>query len=65
MPAASADVAELVTHQGTSAAMDIDVFAREWGIDFKNHPRGGVTGVLPQAARADREVSCCSARPTL
>jgi hypothetical protein len=26
------------------------VFAREWGIDFKNHPRGGVTGVVPQVA---------------
>ena len=50
------DVAELVTHHGTSAALDIDVFAREWGIDFKQHPRGGVTGVVPQAARSEREV---------
>jgi 2,4-dienoyl-CoA reductase (NADPH2) len=50
------DVAELVSHQGTSAALDVDVFAREWGIDFKNHPRGGVTGVVPQVARADRTV---------
>jgi len=50
------DVAELVTHEGASAALDVEVFAREWGIDFKNHPRGGVTGVLPQVARADREV---------
>ena len=50
------DVAELVSHAGTSGAVDIDVFAREWGIDFKNHPRGGVTGVLPQVARAEREV---------
>jgi len=50
------DVAELVTHAGTSAALDIDVFAKEWGIDFQNHPRGGVTGVIPEVARADREV---------
>ena len=50
------DVAELITHQGVSAALDIEVFAREWGIDFKNHPRGGVTGVLPQIAKSDREV---------
>jgi 2,4-dienoyl-CoA reductase (NADPH2) len=35
---------------GPSAALDIDVFAREWGIDFENHPRGGVTGVQPQVA---------------
>jgi len=51
------DVAELVTHQGTSAALDIGVFAREWGIDFEGHPRGGVTGVTPQVARSDRSVT--------
>ncbi len=50
------DVAELVSHQGVSAALDVEVFAREWGIDFKNHPRGGVTGVLPQVAKSDRQV---------
>ena len=22
-----------------------DVFAREWGIDFERHPRGGVAGI--------------------
>ena len=48
------DVTDLITHEGPSAALDIDVFAREWGIDFENHPRGGVTGVEPQVARADR-----------
>jgi 2,4-dienoyl-CoA reductase (NADPH2) len=37
--------------------MDIDVFAKEWGIDFVNHPRGGVTGVTPEVARSDREVT--------
>jgi len=50
------DVAELITHAGKSAALDIDVFAREWGIDFVNHPRGGVTGVKPEVAAADRTV---------
>jgi 2,4-dienoyl-CoA reductase (NADPH2) len=50
------DVTDLITHEGPSAAMDIDVFAKEWGIDFENHPRGGVTGVEPEVARADREV---------
>ncbi len=50
------DVAELVSHAGTSAALDVDVFAREWGIDFEHHPRGGVTGVQPVVARAEREV---------
>ena len=51
------DVAELVSQSGPSAALDIDLFAREWGIDFTNHPRGGVTGVTPHAAAADREVT--------
>lgn len=50
------DVAELITHEGVSASMDIPTFAKEWGIDFENHPRGGVTGVKPEVARADREV---------
>ena len=50
------DVAELVTHEGKSSALDIDLFAAEWGVDFKNHPRGGVTGVEPVVHKADREV---------
>lgn len=50
------DVAELITHSGTSGALDVDVFAREWGIDFQNHPRGGVTGVKPEVANSGREV---------
>jgi 2,4-dienoyl-CoA reductase (NADPH2) len=51
------DVAELVSHAGVSASMDVDVFAAEWGIDFKNHPRGGVTGVVPHVEKADRTVT--------
>tara|TARA_B110000305_G_scaffold220263_1_gene261949 strand:+ start:1 stop:1314 length:1314 start_codon:yes stop_codon:yes gene_type:complete len=50
------DVSELIMHKGVSAAMDKEVFAREWGVDFKNHPRGGVTGVVPQVEAADRQV---------
>ena len=50
------DVSELIMHSGVSGALDRDVFAKEWGIDFENHPRGGVTGVKPEIAKADREV---------
>ncbi|CAA0093362.1 2,4-dienoyl-CoA reductase [Zhongshania aliphaticivorans] len=50
------DVAELLSHAGVSAGLDIDVFAREWGIDFKNHPRGGVAGVEPQVETSGREI---------
>lgn len=51
------DVAEKITHEGISASLDVDVFAKEWGIDFKNHPRGGVTDVEPVVAKSDREVT--------
>jgi 2,4-dienoyl-CoA reductase (NADPH2) len=51
------DVAELLSHAGTSASLDIDVFAREWGIDFRNHPRGGVTGVQPEVAKSNRTIT--------
>lgn len=50
------DVAELITHQGKSSSVDINTFAREWGIDFDHHPRGGVAGVTPEVETADREV---------
>ena len=50
------DVCELISHSGPSGAVDRDVFAREWGIDFDNHPRGGVTGVEPIVAKSDREI---------
>jgi 2,4-dienoyl-CoA reductase (NADPH2) len=50
------DVAELITHAGPSAALDIKTFCREWGVDFENHPRGGVTGLVPHVEKADREV---------
>ena len=50
------DVAELVSHAGVSAALDVEVFAREWGIDFANHPRGGVTGVEPRVETSGREI---------
>ena len=51
------DVCELVSHSGPSGALDRDVFAQEWGIDFENHPRGGVTGVEPIVAKSKREVT--------
>ena len=50
------DVADTISHDGPSGALDKAVFAKEWGVDFENHPRGGVTGIEPQVARADREI---------
>ena len=50
------DIAELIMHKGESGALNKEVFAKEWGIDFDNHPRGGVTGVETFVEKADREV---------
>ncbi|MFK7841423.1 MAG: FAD-dependent oxidoreductase [Sphingorhabdus sp.] len=51
------DVSELISHAGASGAVDRDVFAAEWGVDFENHPRGGVTGVEPKVVKSDREIT--------
>ena len=51
------DIAELISHSGPSGAIDRSVFAKEWGVDFENHPRGGVTGVEPVVARSEREIT--------
>ncbi|MEP0728883.1 MAG: NADPH-dependent 2,4-dienoyl-CoA reductase, partial [Parasphingorhabdus sp.] len=51
------DVSELISHAGASGAVDRDVFAAEWGVDFENHPRGGVTGVEPKIVKSDREIT--------
>jgi len=58
------DVAELLSHSGPSAALDKSVFAREWGIDFENHPRGGVTGVAPQLATSGRDIHLLQRKTT-
>ncbi len=57
------DVAELLSHKGESAAVNRDVFAREWGIDFEHHPRGGVAGITPVVERADRDIYLLQRRP--
>ena len=35
---------------------NIDDFAELWGIDFTNHPRGGVTGITSKASKSEREI---------
>ncbi|HEX4937421.1 MAG TPA: NADPH-dependent 2,4-dienoyl-CoA reductase [Candidatus Kapabacteria bacterium] len=50
------DVAELISHKGVSSALSLEKFGAEWGVDFNNHPRGGVAGVEPQVEKADRDI---------
>ncbi|WP_194917217.1 hypothetical protein [Novosphingobium sp. NBM11] len=47
-----------------AATLDINCDCKEWGIDFRNHPRGGVTGVEPVVARNDREVTLMQRKAT-
>ena len=57
------DIAELLSHAGISASLDIEVFAREWGIDFTHHPRGGIAGVVPQAQTSGRAIYLLQRKP--
>ncbi len=50
------DIAELISHSGCSSSLDIELFAKEWGIDFDNHPRGGIAGVETVITKSTREI---------
>jgi len=51
------DVAEFLTREeGHAASLDIDTFAREWGIDLTLTARGGLLSTHGQPASARREV---------
>ena len=50
------DVAELISHGGRNPSVNIEDFASQWGIDFVNHPRGGVTGIPSLFEKSDREI---------
>lgn len=50
------DVAEAITHVGVHPSLSIEKFAETWGVDFNNHPRGGVAGVTPVPEVSARKV---------
>ena len=50
------DLAELLSHGKKNPSTNIDDFAEQWGIDFTNHPRGGVTGITSKASKSEREI---------
>ncbi len=49
------DVCEYVMHKH-GVELTRETFMQEWGIDFKNHPRGGVNGVKTFIPTSGREV---------
>jgi len=50
------DVAEYITHKGTSSSLDISAFLKEWGIDGMGEARGGVEGIKPNHSESPRDV---------
>jgi len=58
------DAAEYLSHAGVSSGLSKKVFAKEWGIDFENHPRGGVAGIEPIVETNDREIQLLQRKTT-
>lgn len=50
------DVAEFLTHEGESNALNIQAYLKEWGIDPNNNVRGGIEGITAQPHPPAREV---------
>ncbi|HTN33246.1 MAG TPA: NADPH-dependent 2,4-dienoyl-CoA reductase [Marinobacter sp.] len=50
------DVSEYIVHKGTSAALDPELFMREWGVDLSVEHRGGIKGMTPKVPEPAREV---------
>ncbi len=50
------DTAEYLTHQGTSASLDIDLFLKEWGVDPSNEAPSGMSPEGPKPTPSPREV---------
>jgi len=50
------DVAELLSHAGTSPALDKAAWFREWGVDASVATRGGVEGVKPAPEASPRQI---------
>lgn len=49
------DVSEYIMHK-SGVELNRENFAKEWGIDFSEHPRGGIAGVETQVPTSGREV---------
>ncbi|HLL12646.1 MAG TPA: NADPH-dependent 2,4-dienoyl-CoA reductase [Rubrivivax sp.] len=56
------DVAEFITHEGTSASVDAEKFYAEWGIDPEYREAGGIRPPAP--APAERSVHLLQRKPS-
>ena len=50
------DVAEYITHEGKSTALDTSAFMKEWGVDMQLDARGGIEGIKADKPKNPREV---------
>ena len=50
------DVAEFLTHEGESTALNVGAFLEEWGIDHSLDSRGGIEGVQSVVAESPRKI---------
>ena len=50
------DVAEYITHEGKSTALDTSAFMKEWGVDMQLDARGGIEGIKADKPNNPREV---------
>jgi len=57
------DMAEWLAHVDEPLTPATQIFARDWGIDFLNHPRGGVAGITPRVAPSPREIFILQRKP--
>ncbi|MGK5093941.1 FAD/NAD(P)-binding oxidoreductase [Deltaproteobacteria bacterium TL4] len=57
------NVAEFLTHEGTSSSVEIDLFLKEWGIDKTLNAPGGIGGVSAEIHPSPRKIYLLDQRP--
>ena len=51
------DVAEFLSHQGESPSKNVELFLKEWGVDYTNETRGGIEGIIAKPTPSPREIT--------
>jgi len=51
------DICEFLSQDGPSPSLDIDLWRREWGVGDPSAARGGVAGIRPHVAPAERQIT--------
>ena len=51
------DVAEFLSHQGESPSKNVELFLKEWGVDYTNTVRGGIEGIKAKPEPSPRKIT--------